>query len=299
MGTSVINLEAVLKESTASGGGGGGGSDRTAVTPEADPVNGGQRVLSETLDGIPHTYGYDAQGNIILDEWASGGLQRDVDFTTVPGFGIASGNRYVNGGQIYVPAADMPALKTGLIALGAVVVPAQFWVPEYHCAFSWDHVDQRLVPASGGGVVLNTTTLISFASPGAVEQVGATFTWPGWLRGKGGQLTIVQRWDVPNAGITKTFRTKFNGTDVRNITSGATALMYQTETIINVVSDADIIRNSVGSVFPSTGDASSTSTPVQTTYTANTDITIVVSLTYTSDPGAITARLISCRAVYL
>lgn len=291
---------AMVVVGVGSGGssGGSGGSDRTAVTPEADPVNGGQRVLSETLDGIPHTYGYDAQGRLIRDEWASGGLSRAIEYSTVPDFGLASGNIFVNGGEIRVPSASMPALKTALVTQGAAVA-ARFFVPELQASFQWDHVDLRFKSVDTGGVAIVTAALVNFASPGAAEQTGASFTWPGWLRGKGGRLTVNVRWDTPNAAITKTTRVKFNGTDVRNTTTGATALYVQHEAVIDCVSDADVARPTAGAVMGSTGDAVSTTTPTQTTYTANSDITVAVTLTYTSDPGAITARLVHLRAMYV
>lgn len=117
----------------AAGGGGGGGAggmdDRTAETAEAG-VTVAWRILDETVNGLVHTYGYDAFDRIVLDETLSAGTARAIAYDPTTGFGTASGNIYVNGGKIKVTKAEATANKAALTALGSAVDGVEFWVSD-------------------------------------------------------------------------------------------------------------------------------------------------------------------------
>jgi hypothetical protein len=288
-----IEVEGALQElaDRIASTGGGGGSDRTAATTET--VDGVERIATETIDGLPKAYSYDVSQRLTVDEWLAGGLERTVEYSTVPGFGIATGNRIVNGGQIYVPSADMPALKVGLVGLGAVVVPAQFWVPEYHCAFCWDEVDQRFRPASGGEISLGVTLSKPTATipNGSYSSNAYSLTLPGWLRGKSGALRIWTHWgfDTTNS-ITKDVKTIVNGTDLQiSTTSPGTVHSYQHDSVIFFESETAAFHlpaGTGGTNSPSGASSNGGAAFTKPTYTADAALTITAKVLGNGAPGA-------------
>lgn len=246
----------ILAIGSGSGGGGGGagGSDRTAVTLQADLVNGGQRVWKYTEDGIEWTIGYDAWGRPILYEAFSGVLARTVVYDG-SGFSTTTGNVYVNGGEVRVPSTSMPALKASLAAQGTEV-SLRFYVPEYRTAFSWSHNELRFFPSNGGWVtvVLNTSKPVLNPIQDGVESVALiTGSLPGWMRGQGGALRHFVKWGFNTTNsTTKTVRLKLNGALWNGQTTTAgTNHVYQHDGVM------DFDNDTTGLHFPTTASQAS------------------------------------------
>lgn len=134
---------------------GGGGSDRTDHTYEADPVNGGYRLATETVDGIPHTYGYDGTGRLSTDIWSAGGLSRTITYDATSGLGEATGNIY-RGSAIVTTASQMATLKTALAALALTDKSPQFFVADYDSgrglSLEWDNENNGFRGVSGAPI---------------------------------------------------------------------------------------------------------------------------------------------------
>lgn len=100
--------------SSSTSAGGGGGSDRTAVTYEVDPVNGGYRVLTENVSGFPWTLSYDAQGRLVTRTITGSTVAATISYDAA-GFGTATGNYLFNDGVV-ATLAQMRALQALIIA---------------------------------------------------------------------------------------------------------------------------------------------------------------------------------------
>jgi YD repeat-containing protein len=278
-----------------SGGGvGGGGSDRTAVTAQADPVNGGLRVGAETVDGIPWTYSYDVTGNLINRAWAAGGLSADIDID-VNGFGIGDPltNIFQKGGAIRVFASQMAALKAALTALAAPV-SAQFFVVDFNSSngllLEWNDVDDCF-RAPGGAEIWTTAdynTVAGADAPGTTES-GALYAAviPAWLRGPRSIVRAEYEISYTGVGENKRTRIKVNGTEFSNFTSG-------TVTHISFSGDAEMKASSatnflfVGSTvnISSGGQITTSGVYSSTTITATTDLTLTLTAQYVTTGGA-------------
>jgi YD repeat-containing protein len=288
-GTITYTITAGYGVGTSGGsGGGGGGSDRTAVTVQADPVNGGDRVLSETLNGIPHTYAYDAQGNLISDEWLAGGLSRTITITS--GFGVASGNIY-RGDAIVTTSSQMAALKTALVALGLTDKSPSFWVKDFGTGLGveWNGPKASFQGMANGRARIDSLCPgSSFVSPGVTEQTMFTITVPAWMRSAGSVFRVVGRINHPNGGMTKTNKAKVNGTDIFSIVTSAGSLIYQIDVSITERVAGTLEFWNIGTGNSDGGTASSSSVLGTSTVAVGTDLTITFTTQYASDPGAVT-----------
>lgn len=272
---------------SSGGGSGGGGSDRSAVVTEADPVNGGKRVLRETVDGIPWDFTYDGQGRLSSRVWASGGLTATITYDA-DGFGTASGNIFRDGGVIQTTASQMAALKTGLIALALSGVAPKFYVSDFDLNVGWDAARNGFRGVGGRCVINAQLTGATINDPSTVDNTIFSATIPGWMR-SAGSTYIVSWWaSTPNGAIVKSHKTTINGTLVANVGSGAAAtLFYQSACVVKELSAGVISAGSAGSAV---GDITNTSLGnsalITTSPAAGTDVSVVVATTYASGPGA-------------
>jgi hypothetical protein len=139
--------------------GGGGGNDRTAVTYEADPVNDGYtRVKTETINGIPWTLQYDAQGKPTFREYVAGGLSVPITYNGAFGY-VTSGN-YTDCRGIRVTPAQATSLKTQLTSLGQAVQGLRLNVIGFESgglgdvAVEWDAVTDAYFRISRASIAL-------------------------------------------------------------------------------------------------------------------------------------------------
>jgi YD repeat-containing protein len=274
---------------------GGGGSDRTAVTTEADPVNGGKRVLTETVDGIPWTFSYDAQGRLIEREWAAGGLTATIAYDA-DGFGTASGNIFRDGGAIETTASQMAALKTALTALALTNnTSPNFYVRDSGTGLTleWNPTNNCFRFPGGYGTIRFLTNSTGVASPAAAEVTLATITLPGWLRAPGAIYRFSSHFDVPNAAIVKTVRHKANGTAFMSFATGATTIETQVDNALWELAAGTLRHFATGATIGETGTYQGASQPTISA-TADADVTFTQTVQYASDPGAITTSSTLC-----
>lgn len=281
---------------TGTGGGGsvsgGGGSDRTAVTYEVDPVNGGYRVATETVDGIPWTQSYDVLGRLITREWVAGGLEAVIYYDAEGfGYGDDTTNIFVKGGAIQVFSAQMAALKTALAALGTDI-SAQFYVADFDSnrglLLEWNHVNQCFRGVGGAPICFwSAVSLPPLVAPGTVDSnLFTPVTFPGWLRGPQGRWECEVWFNAPGDVGNKTARWLANSNIVLTLITG-------TVTVNAICLRASLQAISTSLFQPFAGSASAANgfgvtnvseIPATFSITADTDFTIVATNDY-SDSG--------------
>lgn len=285
------DVEAALQElgpllTAGSSSLGGGGSDRTAVTEEVDPVNGGYRVLSETVDGIPWTYTYDVQGRLEGRTWSAGGLSATITYNS-NGFGTASGN-IIKGDSIVVTSSQMATLKTALAALSATENKPKFYVSDFDSSrgleLEWNPVDEcfRFPGGTDGIVGHDTTTVTATDAPGTDNAESAalyTITIPGWLRGPKSRIIISSIYNYSDDTPTKTTRFKLNGTTYFTNATTAPNNGVSFDNFVQAISTSQFVQY----ISTSTGGSGSTvasSSPLAapTTITADTDIAVTMTM---------------------
>ena len=278
-------LEAVGTDKGGGSGGGGGGSDRTAYTLEADPVNGGQRLATETVDGLTWTYSYNAQGALILTEALGGVLSRSITVDAY-GFGKATGNIFTKGGSITVTSSQMPALRTALTSLGTAV-SAQFYVVDFTSSrgllLEWNNVDVCLRPVGGNKALLySDVTTQTATDPGTDESPALyTFVFPAWLRGPKGILEVKFAGDYTGEVDTKTTRIKVNGTSFVVVSAAVTHNNVQVNAELLMRGATDLAYHVASSQLASgTSATSSSPMPADLTIAADTDLTLTLTMQY-------------------
>ena len=268
-----------------SGGSGGGGSDRTDYTLQADPVNGGQRLATETVDGLTWTYSYNAQGAVILAEALGGVLSRSITVDAY-GFGKATGNIFTKGGSITVTSSQMPALRTALTSLGTAV-SAQFYVVDFTSSrgllLEWNNVDVCLRPVGGNKALLySDVTTQTATDPGTDESPALyTFVFPAWLRGPKGILEVKFAGDYTGEVDTKTTRIKVNGTSFVVVSAAVTHNNVQVNAELLMRGATDLAYHVASSQLASgTSATSSSPMPADLTIAADTDLTLTLTMQY-------------------
>jgi len=277
---------------TSGGGGGGGtsdagggGSDRTAVTYEVDPVNGGFRVLTETVDGIPWTLGYDVSGRIETRDWVAGGLEAVILYDSEGfGYGDDTTNIFLRGGAIQTFSAQMSALRAALITLGTPV-SATFYVADLNngLELEWNDVGGNF--RGIGGTSFKAAQLGAYASavnPGTTELTAYTGVVPEWLRADASRINVYVFSDYIGEADAKTTRIKVNGT---TLTSGAvTATQNAMERMLGIAIPTEGSLRTV-TTFTGYSTTASSASATATAIATGTDLTFTVTMQF--DAGGV------------
>jgi hypothetical protein len=202
---------------------------------------------------------------------------------TAGGIGyISSGAARKSGGAYRVVDADMAAIRTELIALGAAAQNPSFYVSDYNngqadagLIVQWDRGNAGFVEQSTN-LYLNASLAVDHAVSSESAAL-VTYVLPGWLAHKNQHLGFRARASKASGTDTFTLNIKCNGTTVRTTTVWTNFYLQVAGSMIsrNATNSWERFGNASGPDFVG---GTSGAVPVIETYDQTAGLTFTVTL---------------------